>query len=263
MGVERMSAHSTENRTAVSHAEQHSTVVHEVRCLVQSHHPLVVRLIKDALTADPSLKFTIRSYSEHCKPAENGSLQLLILDTCSIQNWASCLEKWTAAGGSSIALISSETLDNNLALKLLHLGASAIVRSADSLADELTRAIHAVANGRLWIRRDVLDLYVKRMRTVLHNISLPEQKLTSRERQILNVLRAGLANDAIAQRFGVSQRTIKFHVSNILRKLKQKNRKDLKSLDYSGNVLLFEGLNPSAEVHLAHGYEPHRFHKTG
>jgi DNA-binding NarL/FixJ family response regulator len=258
-----MSAYSTENRTGVPHAEQHSTAVHEVRCLVQSRHPLVARLIKDALTADPSLKFTIRSYSENCKPSENGGLQLLILDTCSIQNWALCLEKWNSAGGTTMALVSSEPLDNNLALKLLHLGASAIVRSADNLADELSRAIHAVASGQLWIRREVLDLYVKRMRTVLHNISLPEQKLTSRERQILSFLRAGLANDAIAQRFGVSQRTIKFHVSNILRKLKQKNRKELKSLDYSGNVLLFEGLTSSAEAHLGHSFEPHRFHKTG
>jgi two-component system, NarL family, response regulator DevR len=133
-----------------------------------------------------------------------------------------------------IALASSEPLDNNLALKLLHLGASAIVRSADNLANELSRAIHAVACGQLWIRREVLDLYVKRTRTVLHNISVPGQRLTSRERQIFTSLRAGLANHAIAQRFGISQRTIKFHVSNILRKLNLKNRKELKSLDYSG-----------------------------
>jgi two-component system response regulator DevR len=237
-----------------------------VQCLIQSHHPLVVRLIKDALKLTPSLKFSVSSYSEQCKPSGNGNgtLQLLILDTCSAENWAACLEKWNAAGGTIIALVSSEPLDNNLALKLLHLGVSAIVRStADNLANELSRAIHAVANGQLWIRRDVLDLYVKRTRAVLRIISVPERRLTSRERQILTLLRTGLSNHAIAQKFGISQRTIKFHVSNILRKLNLKNRKELQSLDYSGNILLFEGLKPSTEAHLAHGYVPHRFQQTG
>jgi DNA-binding NarL/FixJ family response regulator len=257
-------SHSTEQWGGVPHAERHTNPAsEEVRCVIHSHHPLVVRLIKDALAVDLSLKYAINPYTENCKPVNNGKLQLLILDTCSVQNWASCLEKWHTEGGSTIALVSSEPPDKNLALKLLHLGASGIVRSADNLAHELSRAIHAVVSGQLWIRREVLDLYVTRTRTVLHNISMPEQRLTAREKQILGLLQGGLPNRVIAQRFGISPRTIKFHVSNILKKLNLKNRKELKSLDYSGNVLLFGGLTPSAEAHLVQGYEPHRFQKTG
>jgi DNA-binding NarL/FixJ family response regulator len=48
--------------------------------------------------------------------------------------------------------------------------------------------------------------------------------LTAREQDILPLLREGLPNKVIAQRLGVGEVTIKTHVSNLLRKLKVKNR---------------------------------------
>lgn len=48
--------------------------------------------------------------------------------------------------------------------------------------------------------------------------------LTSREQDILPLLREGLSNKAIALRLGVGEVTVKTHVSNLLRKLKVKNR---------------------------------------
>lgn len=48
--------------------------------------------------------------------------------------------------------------------------------------------------------------------------------LTAREQDILPLLREGLSNKVIAQRLGVGEVTVKTHVSNLLRKLKVKNR---------------------------------------
>ena len=53
---------------------------------------------------------------------------------------------------------------------------------------------YAVANGQLWIRRDVLDLYVKRTRNILHDASVSDKKLTTREMQILNFLQQDCPN---------------------------------------------------------------------
>jgi Response regulator containing a CheY-like receiver domain and an HTH DNA-binding domain len=44
-------------------------------------------------------------------------------------------------------------------------------------------------------------------------------KLTSREREVLALVRTGLTNEEIAQRLGISPDTAKFHVSQILSKL--------------------------------------------
>jgi DNA-binding NarL/FixJ family response regulator len=48
--------------------------------------------------------------------------------------------------------------------------------------------------------------------------------LTSRETEVLRLLSRGLANKRIAREIGASERTAKFHVSSILRKLGASNR---------------------------------------
>jgi DNA-binding NarL/FixJ family response regulator len=54
-------------------------------------------------------------------------------------------------------------------------------------------------------------------------------KLTARELEILHLLAEGYTNRALATRLSVTERTIKFHVSNILRKLEVSNRTEASS----------------------------------
>ncbi len=51
-----------------------------------------------------------------------------------------------------------------------------------------------------------------------------EAGLTVKEHQILNLLSTGLSNAAIAKELWVADQTVKFHLSNIYRKLKVKGR---------------------------------------
>jgi len=50
------------------------------------------------------------------------------------------------------------------------------------------------------------------------------EPLTAREIQVLELLAEGLANKAIAERLGISDQTVKNHVSAILRKLEVNDR---------------------------------------
>lgn len=54
---------------------------------------------------------------------------------------------------------------------------------------------------------------------------IPEA-LTGREVQVLELLAEGLPNKAIAERLGISDQTVKFHVSSISGKLGAANRTD-------------------------------------
>ena len=53
-----------------------------------------------------------------------------------------------------------------------------------------------------------------------------DEPLTPREVQVLELLAEGLPNKAIAERLGISDQTVKFHVSSISGKLGARNRTD-------------------------------------
>jgi DNA-binding CsgD family transcriptional regulator len=53
---------------------------------------------------------------------------------------------------------------------------------------------------------------------------VPEEPLTPREIQVLELLAEGLPNKAIADRLGISDQTVKFHVASIMGKLGASNR---------------------------------------
>jgi DNA-binding CsgD family transcriptional regulator len=57
------------------------------------------------------------------------------------------------------------------------------------------------------------------MRSLLATVSDSEPRLTAREREIAELVAAGLSNAAIAARMTLSERTVENHVSHILRKL--------------------------------------------
>ena len=58
------------------------------------------------------------------------------------------------------------------------------------------------------------------------DIVLPDESLTAREREVLELLSRGLPNKLIARRLQISEHTVKFHVSSIYAKLGASSRTD-------------------------------------
>lgn len=87
---------------------------------------------------------------------------------------------------------------------------------ADTSAEELTAAVHALAQG----------LIVGTSTLLFESESEPlsQGPLTDRESEVLGLLAKGLANKQIAVALGISEHTVKFHVSSIYAKLNVTNR---------------------------------------
>ena len=61
--------------------------------------------------------------------------------------------------------------------------------------------------------------------------------LTERELTILGALARGLSNDEIAKEFWVAPQTVKFHLTNIYRKLGVKNRTEATRIAYQHGLV--------------------------
>jgi DNA-binding NarL/FixJ family response regulator len=98
----------------------------------------------------------------------------------------------------------------------LEAGASGyLLKDAD--ADEVASAVRAAHRGELQLDPAVARRLMSSLRAAQDG-DLAEQ-LTSRELEVLRLVGAGKANKEIAAELGISERTARTHVSNILAKL--------------------------------------------
>jgi DNA-binding NarL/FixJ family response regulator len=86
----------------------------------------------------------------------------------------------------------------------------------DASAEELAAAIHALSQG-LIVGTSTL-LFETESEPLSHG------PLTDRESEVLGLLAKGLANKQIAVALGISEHTVKFHVSSVYAKLNVTNR---------------------------------------
>jgi two-component system, NarL family, response regulator DevR len=112
-------------------------------------------------------------------------------------------------------LVLTTLLDEHLVMDAIQRGARGyVVKDVD--ASELVRGIRAVA-------RDESAFDSRSAAAMVRGLSTPavpeERRLTERELQVLRLLAQGLSNRQIGSRLFVSDTTVKFHVSNVMRKL--------------------------------------------
>jgi len=114
-------------------------------------------------------------------------------------------------------------------LTALQHGAHGIVMK-DAPSDLLFKSIHAVMNGQYWIQREALTDLVAAVResgTGALQSSARSFKLTPRELEIIRVIVDGHPNKAIASRLGVTEPTVKHHLTSIFDKVGVSNRLEL------------------------------------
>jgi DNA-binding NarL/FixJ family response regulator len=92
-----------------------------------------------------------------------------------------------------------------------------------SAESEIRMAIDMVRDGSVWAPRRVLSRLLDRQRNAARSPANPP-KFTPRELQVLNLLRAGQPNRAIAIALGIDEGTVKAHIGRLMRKVGVNNR---------------------------------------
>jgi DNA-binding NarL/FixJ family response regulator len=134
---------------------------------------------------------------------------------------------------NSRVIVLSEKFTDSTAFPLLELGARGLLDYSEA-ARHLPEAISVVAKGEYWVEQHLfsrfLDSFVHKNRRRLVKPQSP--CLSSREREVLECLLKKFSNKGIAGKLSISERTVKFHVSNLLAKFNVKRRVDLIMLHF-------------------------------
>src|SRR6202162_2623183 len=145
--------------------------------------------------------------------ARSTELDVIVIDSDSIRDLL--LEPTPDA---TIVLLT-EVSDARSISRLLRSGVRAIL-SRESEPDDVLSAIFAVYDGLVLLSMPTAEslaaVFGDQPLEVEDELS---EEITSRETDVLRMLAEGLVNKDIAARLGISEHTVKFHVSSILDKL--------------------------------------------
>jgi len=129
-------------------------------------------------------------------------------------------------------------------LSLLRSGLSAVLPNT-ATGEEIIAAVEAALAGLVVLPRDALSLLEGTPATLEANIDddgldheALTERLTARERQILDMMAEGLGNKEIAWQLQISEHTVKFHVSSILGKLGASSRTEAVTLGLRRGLIM-------------------------
>ena len=110
-------------------------------------------------------------------------------------------------------LVLTSFSDQSRIMEALRAGAEGYLLK-HSEPDEIAAAVRAVHEGG-----SPLDPKAARVLLDSRRTSADSDTLTDREREVLLLVRGGLANKQIARKLGISERTVKAHLTNVFQRL--------------------------------------------
>ena len=156
--------------------------------------------------------------------ARSTELDVIVIDTDSIRDLL-----LGPTSDAAIVLLTEVTEARSIS-RLLRSGVRAIL-SRESDPDDVLSAIYASYDGLVLLSTPTAEslaaVYGDQPLEVEAELS---EEITSRETDVLRMLAQGLVNKDIAARLGISEHTVKFHISSILDKLGASTRTEAVTL---------------------------------
>ncbi len=118
-----------------------------------------------------------------------------------------------------------------------------------SAFDELARAIREVLNGRVYLSQEIAGVVIEDYISNLAD-STPSQQsspLTTREREVLQLLAEGQSTQQIATRLHVSAKTVGTHREHIMQKLNRHSIAELTQYALREGLVVWDWADPPME----------------
>ena len=202
-----------------------------IRILIADDHPVVRLGVRNLLDGD---SFTVVGEADDGQRAVELTRQLhpdiLLLDLAMPRlPGLEVLRELARAQHAVHVILLTAKIEKTQLLEALQLGARGILLK-DSAPQDLLKAIHAVAAGQYWMGQSAVASLVEAI-NLLNEPAAPNQSktfgLTPRELQMVAAIVEGRTNKDIAEKFSISEDTVKRHLTNIFDKVGTSNRLEL------------------------------------
>jgi DNA-binding NarL/FixJ family response regulator len=155
------------------------------------------------------------------------TIDVIVVDHLLLEDVARALANDSRAGRIALVVLTNSGERPLTTLRTLALRGWGVV-PVEATSAELQAAVMAVAQGFVVLPVALSAQFSEPRPAVVGtlNLSTPDEALTNREREVLELVSQGLSNKLIARRLQISEHTVKFHISSISTKLGASSRTD-------------------------------------
>jgi NarL family two-component system response regulator YdfI len=141
--------------------------------------------------------------------AQNANADVVLIDADALPD--------TLASNPAAIVALTETAGARNISRFLKVGVRAIL-ARESDADDIVAAIFAAYRGQVLLSAKAAQSLAAIFGDEPEEAAMVDE-ISAREAEVLRLLAEGLANKDVARRLGISEHTVKFHISSILEKL--------------------------------------------
>lgn len=211
-----------------------------IRVLVADDHQVVRQGVETLLASDPEIEVcaTVATGRDAVREAEQKNPDVVVLDLSmpDLNGMDATRQILKAAPGTSVLIFSMHETEQ-LVQEVFQAGARAYVLKSDA-TEKLLEAVKAVHAGSHFFSSKVTEvIFEKFLRSVGESKADAAGRLSSREREIVQLLSEGKSNKETAAILGISIKTVETHRGTIMRKLHLQSFSDLVRYAIRENII--------------------------
>jgi len=210
------------------------------RIILADDHTIVRQGVETLLKSERDLEIIYKTSNGHkaleAIRAEEPELAVIDISMPRL-NGLEATRRLKKSGSPTRVILLSMYKDEEYVRRAITAGAWGYILKEDAI-DQLVRAIESVLDGKYYFSPSVLNVLVEMVKEGLEDLDRDDyEQLTSREREVLQLVAEGNSNKEIAEMLSRSVETVRTHRANVMEKLDLHSAEELRDFALSKAII--------------------------